>query len=113
MTGYSNKLISDYKKVLVSWKESKNIFEGKPCTWGYPKKKFSIFLIRLILITISLLYVSAGKTGSHIINENIYNSLEKLLTFCNVIHQWETFFYKDFEKVEKNMEVGTLPGSIT
>lgn len=112
VTGYSNKLISRFtKEVLVSWKESEKYFpKDKVMYVGIPLRKeiFHIssdsFNFDNDLLTI---YVSAGKTGSHIINENIYNSLEKLLTFCNVIHQCgDHSFYKDFEKLEsKYMEI--------
>jgi len=106
VTGYSNKLISRFtKKVLVSWKESEKYFpKDKVLYVGIPLRKeiFHIssdsFNFDNDLLTI---YISAGKTGSHIINQNVCYSLEKLLTFCNIIHQsGDHSLYKDFEKLE-------------
>ena len=107
VTGYSNKLISRFtKRVLISWKESEKYFpKGKTTYVGIPLRK-EIFHIASDSFTFDndllTIYISAGKTGSHIVNENVYNSLEKLLTFCNVIHQTgDHSLYKDFDKLEK------------
>ncbi len=107
VTGYSNKLISRFTKmVLISWKESEKYFpKGKTTYVGIPLRK-EIFHIASDSFTFDndllTIYISAGKTGSHIVNENVYNSLEKLLTFCNVIHQTgDHSLYKDFDKLEK------------
>lgn len=106
VAGYSNTLISKFvKKVLVSWHESEKYFpKNKVFYTGIPLREeiFKIssgsFEINKGLLTI---YVSAGKTGSHIINENIKDSLKDLLTFCNVIHQCgDNSVYNDFEKLE-------------
>jgi len=106
VAGYSNKLISLFaKKVLVSWRESEKFFpKGKVVFTGIPLRKeiFKIdsdsFNVNKELVTI---YISAGKTGSHLINEIVRESLKDLLSFCNVIHQCgDNSVYNDFEKLE-------------
>ena len=54
---------------------------------------------------IYLLYISAGKTGSHLINDIIKDSLKSLLSICNVIHQCgDNSVYNDFGILEANYE---------
>jgi UDP-N-acetylglucosamine--N-acetylmuramyl-(pentapeptide) pyrophosphoryl-undecaprenol N-acetylglucosamine transferase len=106
VAGYSNRLISLFaKKVLISWKESEKYFpKGKVVYTGIPLRDeiFSIksdsFSINNKLLTV---YISAGKTGSHLINDVVRESLKELLTFCNVIHQCgDNSVFNDFEKLE-------------
>lgn len=106
VVGYSNKFISRFaRKVLISWRESEKYFpKEKTVFTGIPLRKeiFKIdsnsFNLNKSLMTI---YISAGKTGSHIINEVVRESLEELLSFCNVIHQCgDNSVFGDFEKNE-------------
>ncbi|MBW6442079.1 UDP-N-acetylglucosamine--N-acetylmuramyl-(pentapeptide) pyrophosphoryl-undecaprenol N-acetylglucosamine transferase [Patescibacteria group bacterium] len=106
VAGYSNKLISKFvKKVLISWKESeiyfpkdKTVFTGIPLRPDIFKISSNSFDINKELMT---LYISAGKTGSHILNEAVRGCLKELLTFCNVVHQCgDNSVYNDFEKLE-------------
>ena len=107
VAGYSNRLISFFaKKVLISWEESRKYFPNKKVVYtGLPLRKeiFNIqsdsFKFEKDLLTI---YISAGKTGSHIINENVLSCMKELLNFCNIIHQCgDNSVYNDFEKLEQ------------
>lgn len=106
VAGYSNKLISLFaKKVLISWRDSEKFFPKEKVVYtGIPLRDsvFEInsdsFEINRDLLTI---YISAGKTGSHIINDVVRDSLKDFLNFCNVIHQCgDNSVYNDFEKLE-------------
>jgi UDP-N-acetylglucosamine--N-acetylmuramyl-(pentapeptide) pyrophosphoryl-undecaprenol N-acetylglucosamine transferase len=106
VAGYSNKLISKFaKKVMISWEESEKYFPKEKIVYtGIPLRK-SVFKISSDSFKVNenllTLYISAGKTGSHLINDTVYKSLDKLLTFCNVIHQCgDNSVYNDFEKLE-------------
>jgi len=112
VAGYSNKLISKFaKKVMISWRESEKYFSKEKVVYtGIPLRdsvfgiKSNSFDINDQLLTI---FVMAGKTGSHLINDIVRESLEDLLSFCNVIHQCgDNSVYNDFEKLEnKYMDI--------
>ena len=106
VAGYSNKLISKFaNKVMISWRESEKFFSrDKVIYTGIPLRdsvfgiKSNSFYINDNLLTI---YIMAGKTGSHLINDIVRESIGDLLSFCNVIHQCgDNSVYNDFEKLE-------------
>jgi len=92
VSGYSNKLISNFaKKILISWEQSRKyfpstkvVFTGLPLRKDLYEVRSSVFSVNTSLPT---LYITAGKTGSHKINMFIYDILADLLLHCNVIHQ--------------------------
>ena len=90
--GYSNKLISFFaKKVMISWEDSRKYFPSKKVVYtGIPLRE-SVFKISSNSFqtknNLPTIYISAGKTGSHIINETVFGCMEELLSFTNVIHQ--------------------------
>ncbi|MFZ2664333.1 MAG: UDP-N-acetylglucosamine--N-acetylmuramyl-(pentapeptide) pyrophosphoryl-undecaprenol N-acetylglucosamine transferase [Patescibacteria group bacterium] len=92
VSGYANKLVSVFaKKVMISWRESEKYFPKRKVIYtGIPLRK-SIFEIKSNSFSVNnnlpTVYISAGKTGSHIINNLVKESLEDLLGFCNIIHQ--------------------------
>ncbi|NMB91533.1 hypothetical protein GYA37_01635 [candidate division WWE3 bacterium] len=92
VSGYANKFISLLvKKVMISWRDSAKYFPRKKVVYTGIPLRSSIFEIKSNSFSVSnnlpTIYVSAGKTGSHIINNLINNSLGDLLEFCNIIHQ--------------------------
>ena len=110
VAGYSNILISKFaKKVMISWKESEKFFpKNKVVFTGLPLRN-AIFEIRSnsfdVNSSLPTIYISAGKTGSHLINETVLGILKDLLTFCNVIHQsGDNSVYNDFESLKKEYE---------
>ncbi|MDC0449125.1 glycosyltransferase [bacterium] len=106
VAGYANKLISKFaKKILISWDQSRQyfpkekvIYTGLPLRETIFEQRTDNFEINKDLPTV---YITAGKTGSHIINTTVLESLEDLLNICNVIHQCgEHSELKDFEKLD-------------
>lgn len=105
VAGYSNKFISLFaKKVMISWKESgkffpkeKTVFTGIPLRDCIFKVSSNSFISDNNLPTI---FIFAGKTGSHLINDTVEKSLKDLLSFCNVIHQCgDNSVYDDYSKI--------------
>lgn len=110
VAGYSNKLISKFAKVImVSWKKSEKYFpKNKTVFTGIPLRD-DIFTVKSDSFNINkdlpTIYISAGKTGSHLINEIIKDSLKPLLSICNVIHQCgDNSVYNDFSILEASYE---------
>ena len=108
VVGYANKVIALFaKKILISWRESakyfpqaKVVFAGIPLREEIFKSTSTSFNISNALPTI---YITAGKTGSHKLNEIVNNSLATLLTFCNVILQCgDNSVYNDFDVLTKS-----------
>jgi len=106
VAGYANRFISHFvRKILISWKESAKYFPAKKVIYvGIPLRN-EIFQIKSNSFVADngfpTVYISAGKTGSHIINEIVKRSLESLLRFCNVIHQsGDHSFFNDYELIE-------------
>lgn len=106
VAGYANKVIALFaQKILVSWPQSmlnfpkkKTIFSGIPLRKEINEIKSDSFSINRQLPTV---FVTAGKTGSHTINELVKNNLEKLLSFSNVIHQCgDNSVHHDLEKIK-------------
>jgi len=107
VAGWANRLISRVvKKVLISWKESAKYFpKGKTILVGLPLReeinqvKSNSFEVNKDLPTI---YVTAGKTGSHVLNEVVGKCLTNLLDHCNVIHQCgDNSVFCDFAKLSE------------
>jgi UDP-N-acetylglucosamine--N-acetylmuramyl-(pentapeptide) pyrophosphoryl-undecaprenol N-acetylglucosamine transferase len=106
VAGYSNKLISKFaEKVMISWKESEKHFPKEKVVYtGIPLRE-SVFNIKSDSFKINegilTIYISAGKTGSHLINDTVLKCMDELLMFCNVIHQCgDNSVYNDFAKLE-------------
>lgn len=105
VAGYANKFIAHFAdKILISWPQSKIyfpenkiIFTGIPLRKEIDEVKSSSFELNPALPT---LYITAGKTGSHIINLVIEDCLSVLLSKYNIIHQCgDTNIYNDFESL--------------
>ncbi|MBP7927711.1 UDP-N-acetylglucosamine--N-acetylmuramyl-(pentapeptide) pyrophosphoryl-undecaprenol N-acetylglucosamine transferase [Patescibacteria group bacterium] len=111
VSGYANRFISKLvKRVLVSWKESKKYFPSeKTVVTGLPlrpnvfESASSSFLFENQLPTI---YITAGKTGSHKINELIKESMPDLLKITNLIHQ--TGDYSEFNDYSELVDTYNL-----
>jgi len=92
VVGLGNKFISYFAdRVLLTWPSSLQFFDKKKSlVIGLPLRKSffdlsrNLFPIKNKLPTI---FITCGKTGSHIINEFINENLEFLLTHFNLIHQ--------------------------
>ena len=105
VVGLANRLISKFaKKVLISWKTSEEYFDNKKVVFtGLPLRK-SIFNASSHSFGINQklpsIYITGGKTGSHIINMLVLNILPELLKSYNVIHQCgEHSILNDYEKL--------------
>jgi UDP-N-acetylglucosamine--N-acetylmuramyl-(pentapeptide) pyrophosphoryl-undecaprenol N-acetylglucosamine transferase len=121
VVGYANKVIARFaKRILISWKESAVYFPGnKTVLTGIPLRK-AIFDVKSTAFearnSLPTIYITAGKTGAHIINEIIIKTLPELLKFCNVIHQSGDYsVFNDYDRLTevykrletKNSESGT------
>ena len=107
VTGYANKFISRFvDKILISHEESRKYFpSGKVIYSGLPLRK-SLFTSKTNSFKfdneLPVLYITAGKTGSHKINQVIQKCLFPLLKSYNIIHQCgDHSQYKDFESLSK------------
>jgi len=107
VVGFANKFISVFaKKILISWEQSQEYFPRRKVVYsGLPLRK-EIFEVRSDSFEINenlpTIYVTAGKTGSHAINQIILECMDELLNFANIIHQtgYHTKF-KDFHSLNK------------
>lgn len=104
--GWGNVFASRFvKKVLISWQESAKYFpKSKIVLTGLPLRR-QVFEIKsnnfIFSNNLPVVYITTGKTGSHIINKVVEDSLWELLDFCNVIHQTgDNSVYKDFDRLE-------------
>lgn len=92
VTGLGNKIIALFAdRVLLTWESSLKYFKtDKSRVIGLPLRKIlfekpkKMFEINKNLPTI---FITCGKTGSHIINEFILQNLNELLSHFNIIHQ--------------------------
>ena len=116
VVGYSNKFISYFaKKILVTWNESKKYFPGKNViTVGLPlrkeifEQKTNNLNLNPILPTV---YITAGKTGSHTINEAVLEALPDLLTTVNVVHQsGDASVYNDYQRLLERSQTISAAG---
>ncbi len=111
VTGYANKLISHFAdKIFISHEESAKFFSPiKTVLTGIPLRK-ALFQPKsnsfIFNNEMPVLYITAGKTGSHKINETVLNSLPEILRFYNVMHQCGDYSeYNDFENLSKKAAV--------
>ena len=92
VVGYANKLLSAFvKKICIGWKDSEKYFPANKIVYsGVPLRK-AVFEIGSDSFNsannLPTIYITAGKTGSHTINEVVKEALPELLSVCNVIHQ--------------------------
>lgn len=92
ITGLGNKFISYFAdRVLLTWPSSLKYFDKrKSIVIGLPLRK-SFFEVSRNLFPIKnklpTIFITCGKTGSHIINKFILDNLEFLLNHFNLIHQ--------------------------
>lgn len=92
VTGLGNKIISFFSdRILLTWKSSEQFFPnnktkvvGLPLRKSFFNKNNEKFEINKNLPTI---FITCGKTGSHVINEFILKNLSELLKNFNLIHQ--------------------------
>ncbi len=118
VVGYANKLISHFAdKICISWQESAKFFPKEKVIYtGIPLRK-SIFEVNTNLIDpkngLPLIYITAGKTGSHKFNMVVKEALPELLSTTNVVHQCGDYSkYNDFEQLSEIYEEikGMSPG---
>ncbi len=118
VVGYANRVVSLLaKKILVSWLQSLSFFpKKKTILTGIPLRneifKYSDENIK-INNRLPVIYITAGKTGSHFINNTVKEALPELLKICNIIHQCgDNSLYNDFDVINgyyANIS-GNLPG---
>jgi len=105
--GYANKLISKYVDIIfVTWPQSVKYFDkSKVVLTGIPlreqifKPTTNEYMINNQLPTI---YITRGKSGSHIINLTIQKIIPDLLDFCNVIHQsGDNSQFQDYDQIKE------------
>lgn len=92
VTGLGNKFISIFaNRILLTWPSSIKYFNNKKTEIvGLPLRKalFSKPEIKFeINENLPTIFITCGKTGSHIINEFILRNLSDLLRDFNIIHQ--------------------------
>jgi len=92
VTGFGNKIVSFFAdRVLLTWKSSEHFFPkhktklvGLPLRKVFFKNEYEKFEVNKNLPTI---FITCGKTGSHVINEFVLKNLSDLLKNFNLIHQ--------------------------
>lgn len=105
VTGYANKFISLFvKKILISWSESEKFFTGGKVIYsGIPLRKAISYSASNLFVfnnELPIIYIMGGKTGSHKLNLIILNEMDKVLKFCNVIHQCgDNSLFDDYSKL--------------
>ncbi|RJQ26858.1 UDP-N-acetylglucosamine--N-acetylmuramyl-(pentapeptide) pyrophosphoryl-undecaprenol N-acetylglucosamine transferase [Candidatus Parcubacteria bacterium] len=118
--GISNKITSLFaNKVCISFESSKEFFpKDKLVYTGNPtpvkesiSKVSGPAIVPNILKNIPILYVTGGSSGSHFINNLLFESIEDLLSKFVVIHQ--TGDSKEFEDYDKlTVEKGKLSNEL-
>ncbi len=110
VTGYANKLLAYFvKKICIGWKDSEKYFPAKKIVYsGVPIRK-SVFEIGSdsfsTLNDLPTIYITAGKSGSHLINDVVRESLAELLALANIIHQCgDHSRFNDFEQLRDMYE---------
>jgi len=113
VTGLGNKFISIFaNKILLTWPNSLKFFKtskteviGLPLRKSLFQKPSKLFEINKSLPTI---FITCGKTGSHIINEFILQNLGDLLKKYNIIHQAGDYSvtndYQNLKFVHENLD---------
>ncbi len=92
VVGYANKLVSRFvDTVLISHAESAKYFPQKKVVFSGLPLRPAIFEVRSHAFEfhndLPVLYITAGKTGSHKINVAVKRDLYDLLQHFNIIHQ--------------------------
>lgn len=107
VVGLANKFIAFFaKKVFITWPSSKDYFPAeKVVIVGLPIRK-ALFEYNTETFVfpnnLPVVYITAGKQGSHTINLAVSSVLDRLLNAYNVIHQCgESSEYKDNEVLTK------------
>ncbi|HSX39542.1 MAG TPA: UDP-N-acetylglucosamine--N-acetylmuramyl-(pentapeptide) pyrophosphoryl-undecaprenol N-acetylglucosamine transferase [Candidatus Saccharimonadales bacterium] len=108
VAGYANKVISRFvNKIFISWPQSQKYFDES-------KVEYSGLPIREDVYTVSsnnfeldtslpTIYVTAGKTGSHKMNEVVKGILPELLNISNVIMQCgDNSVFNDYDAILNN-----------
>ncbi|OGC45557.1 hypothetical protein A2V49_00950 [candidate division WWE3 bacterium RBG_19FT_COMBO_34_6] len=101
--GYANKLISFFvKKIFISWPQSEKYLPKEKVVYtGLPLRP-EIFNVQSEYYRfdnkLPIIYITAGKSGSHKINDAVYKILDDLLDIGNVIHQCGDYSrYNDYQ----------------
>ncbi len=101
--GLSSSLISRFASVvLVSFESSKNYFKNKNIVvTGNPlRSEILEILSQKSDNARNFLYITGGSTGSHAINEAVYDILPRLLQDFTVVHQTgSSKEYNDYQKM--------------
>lgn len=111
VTGYANKFISYFvDEILISHEESREFFPDERVRHSGLPLREALFDIKSNSFNfdndLPVLYITAGKTGSHKINVVIQEGLESLLAEFNVIHQCgDHSVYKDYDVLKKKYEM--------
>lgn len=103
--GLANKYIGKIaNKVCISFDSSRPFFPAsKTVLTGLPLRPEVTQVIKKFDIPSNkpLLYITGGSTGSHAINELIYQTIDQILDSYSVIHQTGDSEFKDSEKLEE------------
>ena len=110
VTGFGNLLISKFAdRVLLTWPSSVKFFDSsKSVVIGLPLRK-SFFQTSEIFFPVTnnmpTIFITCGKTGSHIINKFILDNLKFFLANFNLIHQAGDYSVtRDFQNLQDKYE---------
>lgn len=110
VTGLANKFISFISdRVLITWPNSRKYFDPKKTVQvGLPLRK-SFFNPSTIFFPITnnlpTIFITCGKTGSHIINEFVFENMRFFLNNFNIIHQSGDYSVtSDFQRLKLKYE---------
>lgn len=100
-TGRANKIISIFaKKIFLSWQAnladfpaSKTVFTGNPLPAEIFRHQFSAHR------NLKTIFITGGKTGSHVLNSVVYDDLDYLTSKYQLIHQIGESSFHDFERL--------------
>ena len=115
-SGFANKICSPMaKKICISWESSfksfpkeKTVFTGNPIRKEIFKTSSLEFKTVGHSLSMPIIYITGGSSGSHFLNSLIENLIPNLLVNFNVIHQTgDSLEYDDFNRLKKLRE--TLP----
>lgn len=105
--GYANKFISKFvDRVVYTWPQSDKYFPvEKSVMVGLPLRE-EIFHAQSYKFPIEnnlpTVYLTAGKTGSHLLNMAVFENMESILKKFNLIHQTGDYSkYNDYEKLKE------------
>jgi len=105
VTGIANKIVAKFaQRIMLSWKSSSKYFpEDKSILTGLPLRK-ELFSNKRINFKndLPVIYITGGKQGSHIINQQVSDTLEQLLGLANIIHQCgSSTLHHDYQELTK------------